>query len=59
MRVMIATERAIYRAGLRMLLEAEDGVRCAGEAASRDEVVQRVSALWACRSLSAIRWLTA
>ncbi len=43
MRVMIATERAIYRAGLRMLLEAEGGVRCTGEAATRDEVVQLVS----------------
>lgn len=40
-RVLLADDHAIFRAGLRALIELEDGVQLVGEASDGDEAVER------------------
>lgn len=44
-RVVLADDHAIFRAGLRALLELEDGVEVVGEAATGDEATERARVL--------------
>mgnify|MGYP000892161968 CR=1 FL=1 len=44
-RVVIVDDHAVVRAGLRLLLEAEDGMVAVGEAGSGDEAVRQVRQL--------------
>ncbi|MEX2528662.1 MAG: response regulator transcription factor [Gemmatimonadota bacterium] len=44
-RILLADDHAIFRAGLRALLELEEGIQVVGEAASGDEAVAQALAL--------------
>src|SRR5690348_10458606 len=44
-RVLLADDQAVVRSGLRMILEAQDGIEVVGEAADGQDALRRVSAL--------------
>lgn len=44
-RLMVVDDHALFRSGLRLLLDGQEGIVCVGEASSAEEALRRVDAL--------------